>query len=363
MPVPEHLQKQIAEAEEEAITSKVNSIFNNYAPKELALSGIDGAVLVALEYVNGKLARIGSARNCQDVFSLLNLATSTMEAFDEDHTMDENGDKVEDSGIESSEDTDIDITDDGGKVAERRRGPSIGFTVKFADGKVIKHTTARRTMIEALRYMGLERASKYRGEMFMGYPLIGKEKRPAEPGRTWQKNVDGWWIYVNMGNSRAISCLNGIAKMLGIDMEIIMDCETSESESESLLPLTFDSIKPKNKRATFSVNGSMPLAKNRSVYESVCQFIRQFPEASFAEIAEMFPNALQGSYGVVRTIDDINQRSEKNKTESSRWFLEPEEILTSADGVRFAVSTEWGDNFSAFQKHVSKSFGWTIEEV
>ena len=43
--------------------------------------------------------------------------------------------------------------------------------------------------------------------------------------------------------------------------------------------------------------------------------------------------------------------------------IEPEEILTAADGVRFAVSNEWGDNFASFQKHVTEQLGWTLEEL
>jgi hypothetical protein len=39
------------------------------------------------------------------------------------------------------------------------------------------------------------------------------------------------------------------------------------------------------------------------------------------------------------------------------------DILTSADGVKFVVSNEWGDNFASFQSHVNKEFGWVLEEV
>lgn len=77
----------------------------------------------------------------------------------------------------------------------------------------------------------------------------------------------------------------------------------------------------------------------------------------------MFPQSLQGSYGVIRSLEDIRQRSERNKTESTRWFLEPEEILTSSDEIRFAVSNEWGDNFDNFKKHIESSFGWSVEEL
>lgn len=66
---------------------------------------------------------------------------------------------------------------------DNKRKPSIGFTVKFGDGTVIKHSSARTTMIESLRYMRLERASQFRGEMFKGFPLVGKKKRISNPQR------------------------------------------------------------------------------------------------------------------------------------------------------------------------------------
>jgi hypothetical protein len=36
--------------------------------------------------------------------------------------------------------------------------------------------------------------------------------------------------------------------------------------------------------------------------------------------------------------------------------------MISADGVQFAVSNQWGDQFSRFQEHV-RTLGWTLKEV
>lgn len=336
--VPPSLAEAIKEAEKSMLDSALE-MFTGHLPSQIELPNI-AKIVFAAEYSNGKLVSVGSSCSIDIADTFDSVKNITDEEESDDEPVDDNP------------------GDEGGEGG-RKRGPSIGFTVKFADGKVIKHTTARRTMIDALRYMGLERASKYRGEMFVGYPLIGKEQRPEEAGRTWQKNIDGWWVYVNMGNSRAVSCLNGVAKMLGIEMEIIMDDENPEQPSDS--PAT--PAKLKGRRPLFSINGSEPLAKNRAVYETVCLFTKQFPDASFTDIEQMFPRTLQGSYGVVRSLEDIRQRGEKNKTESARWFLEPEEILTAADGIQFAVSNEWGPNFDDFKKYIFEQFGWSITEL
>lgn len=39
----------------------------------------------------------------------------------------------------------------------------------------------------------------------------------------------------------------------------------------------------------------------------------------------------------------VGGKFDKKKNENDRWFLDQSEILTSADGVQFVVSTEWGD--------------------
>lgn len=328
--VPQRLLDEIAEAEAEAILTYSDNIIR-YLPDEVDMP--KGRLVVGAEYIDGKLVRVGASSDLDFVNAFSN---------------------VNDVDKENDEDVSDDDDDDDSDSA-RKRSKSIGFTVKFADGKVIKHSTARRTMIESLCYMGLERASHFRGEMFKGYPLIGKQVRPAEPGRQWQKNVDGWLVYVNMGNPRAIACIKGVASMLNIPVEIIMDEEGAELQP----PVD----KPKGKRAKYSLNGVEPAWKNRTVWNAVRNLLIELPNATFKEISDFFPKSLQGSYGVIATIADIEERSKRNKSEYNRWFLDPSDILTAGDGTKFTVTTEWGDNFDNFRNHVIREFGWTITEV
>ena len=94
----------------------------------------------------------------------------------------------------------------------------------FADGKVIAEKNAKQTLIETLRYMGLERVSHY-NETYAGYPFVGKSKRITSDGYKWQTLVDGWWIYTNLTNPRKIQSIKGAAEMLGISLRVIPNKE------------------------------------------------------------------------------------------------------------------------------------------
>lgn len=211
-------------------------------------------------------------------------------------------------------------------------------------------------MIEALKYMGLGRASKYNGDSFKGYPLVGRKKR-LDDDRMWQKNVDGWWVYVNMSNERAMACIKGVADMLNIDLEIVTD--NGLFGNKQIKPKT----EPSKKRRSFSLNGGYGACKNRTVQNAVRKLLEEVPSATYKEIEAFFPKNLQGSYGVVCSLDEIKERCKRNDSEMGRCFLDPSDIMTSADGVKFTVTTEWGHNFEEFRKHVIREFGWTIEEV
>lgn len=326
-PIPESLASEIKDAEG-SIFVAVNNTLANIAPAELNVDEMNGNVVVALEYIDGKLSRIGSASTSKDVFSALDMKVLSIK--DEDEEFDDEGTEI-------------------------TRSKSIPFSVTFPGGKVFRYNKAQWTLIDSLKHMGLERASHFTGEMFKGFPLVGKRQRITPDGQKWQKEIDGWWIYINMSNSRKIRCIEGVAKMLNIPITI----ELLEPKPAAFLAVE----KPKGKNATFSLNGSLPLKKNRSVLEAVKLFLKEIPTATFDEVLSQFPKHLQGSYGVVRTLAEVKERSLRNKTESDRWFLDPSEILTAADGVQFVVSTEWGDNYPAFQKHVADTFGWELIEV
>lgn len=197
--IPETLAAEIKDMES-AIFGKVNDAVMAAAPLSLELEGLGGNVMVVLEYTDGILSRIGSGIEKKDIFSDLDMTVLTVD----------DGDDEED---EEDDEPDVDNP-------EHTRSRSRPFAVKFPDGKVYKYNKAQWTLIDSLRHMGLERASHFTGEMFRGFPLVGKRKRDNPKGQLWQKEIDGWWIYVNMSNVRKIKCLEGVAKMLDIPITI-----------------------------------------------------------------------------------------------------------------------------------------------
>ena len=85
-----------------------------------------------------------------------------------------------------------------------------GLKVTFPDGTVIWRRSAIDTFIETLRVIGMERIPEV-GIMRSGYNLVGKERRPTEPGRIWQHECEGWYIYSNMSNTTKIEYLKTIS--------------------------------------------------------------------------------------------------------------------------------------------------------
>lgn len=82
------------------------------------------------------------------------------------------------------------------------------------------------------------------------------------------------------------------------------------------------------------------LGKGRFVFEVVKYFIENNPNLSFYELLEHFPPKLQGSIGVINPIDSVNNKYPDGK--NKRHFVDDSDILTSADLIKFVVSSEWG---------------------
>ncbi|WP_158728433.1 MULTISPECIES: hypothetical protein [unclassified Flavobacterium] len=97
------------------------------------------------------------------------------------------------------------------------------------------------------------------------------------------------------------------------------------------------------------------LGKGRLVFEVVKQFIENNEHLTFEEIQDKFPSNLQGSTGVLNTLNFVNHKY--NDSKKKRHFIDKNDILTSADGIEFLVSTEWGigniNNFVNFARSIN----------
>ena len=94
-----------------------------------------------------------------------------------------------------------------------------GMKVTFPDGTVIWHRAAIDTFIDTLRKIGLERIPAL-GIEHGGYNLVSKEKRPTVPGRIWQHECDGWYIYSNISNGQKAEDLKRISDYYHLRLKI-----------------------------------------------------------------------------------------------------------------------------------------------
>lgn len=88
--------------------------------------------------------------------------------------------------------------------------PTKGLRVTFPDGTVIWQKAAINTFIAALAKIGLDRVHSV-GIEHGGYNLVGKVKRPVVPGRIWQHEIDGWYVYSNISNNTKAEDLKRIS--------------------------------------------------------------------------------------------------------------------------------------------------------
>jgi hypothetical protein len=97
-----------------------------------------------------------------------------------------------------------------------KRGPSTKLKVRFENGPLIQETTASKTFIEALDYMGLEKVADLR-IICRKQPLVSKEEPVGDP----KKTVNGYDITLKNSTKNKADYLEQIAKELGYD--IIVD--------------------------------------------------------------------------------------------------------------------------------------------
>ena len=81
---------------------------------------------------------------------------------------------------------------------------------------------------------------------------------------------------------------------------------------------------------------------------------------TFEQLKQVFPDKLQGSLGVVRSLDDIYSSHWDQNDLKKRYFMDENKILTSKDGVRFVVCNQWGRlNFPHILEMLDK-WGWNV---
>lgn len=249
------------------------------------------------------------------------------------------------------------LLDDPMLVPEKvRRSESKGFTVYFKDGTMVQRKNAKETMIATLKVIGLRRVAAFRGRLFKGIPFVSRNRR-TDVDFKCQELIDGWFVYTNMSNDTKIEILRQISDELNLGLIIKDEMGNVVSSSYAKSDMT----KKPAKRTLYKLNGEGPYSKRELVLLVVTQYQMEHPDFTFEQIERAFPKNLQGSYGVVRPLSWIKEKAELGSDHLNRYYTEEKDLLTSADGIKFAVCNQWGDNFSNFTQQVEK-LGWKISE-
>lgn len=123
--------------------------------------------------------------------------------------------------------------------------------------------------------------------------------------------------------------------------------------AEKVLP---DSPKRIYDHTEYSINGVDFFKKNRFVQVLLKEYVRQHPELTYADLQLVFPAELQGSFGVIQTLDYISEKKYKGR----RYYTDNDKVLQSSDGIIFAVCTQWSkDNLPNIMK-LAKDLGFSV---
>ena len=128
---------------------------------------------------------------------------------------------------------------------------------------------------------------------------------------------------------------------------------------EKVLPAkieyTSENLKGKIK---FSLNGKGEYTKREMVLQIVKEFVRQFPESTFDELKATFKRDYLQRFSQYE--DDIdNARKWKEQGEDHiHYFLSDGDIITSGDGIQFAVCVEWDKNNIIKVLGIAQALGW-----
>lgn len=286
----EDVLKQVEELEENIIKEEIlPALSSDIAPR---LEPIKRDLVLVVEYHPGDPISVALSRKAKiseiiDAKTLtprnINLVNSG--GLDDDNT-------VEGEPEESTE-----------KVS---RAGSIGFSVKFKDGTVIRYRETKDTLIESLRKIGLERVSRFRGRLFKGYPLVGKIKR-IDGTHRWQEKVGDWYIYINISNDTKIRLLEMLSSELHLDLVI-------ERDDEPFLPLNAISGEIKTDKVKRPYNPEAELVvefPDGTIFDdkkAIWTFVRAIEKIGFEKVAKVGIE-IQG-YNLV----DKRQRTDKGRT-------------------------------------------------
>ena len=203
--------------------------------------------------------------------------------------------------------------------------PTKGLRVTFPDGTVIWHKQAIDTFINTLRKIGLNRVAEMGIKHGGGYDLVSKDKRPTVPGRIWQHECDGWYIYSNMSNSTKAEDLKLISGHYKLGLIIEEGKPTGESFTQ-ISTIDKDMSSPSGAILITSQNAQevqgrdMRITVNGKVFQernAIQTFIEALKFIGLDEVAKV--GIMCSGYNLVDTRQRLDGGRRWQQQEGDKW--------------------------------------------
>ena len=217
--------------------------------------------------------------------------------------------------------------------------------------------TLSKTEVQYLEYLALEKARQVKSYDLSENTQGGKipHMNVMQKGKT-----DKFFKYVQF-----------LAKFVGCDIfekrpNVILRTSL-EAEQAKVIPaevaITQEDLKG---RVMLSLNGQGKYTKREFVWHVVNEFLKAYPETTFAELRATFKRDYLLRFSQFEFLmDDV--KAARNWKELGydhcSFFIKDEEILRSGDGVDFVVCVEWDRNNIISVLGIAEALGWKYEIV
>lgn len=119
-------------------------------------------------------------------------------------------------------------------------------------------------------------------------------------------------------------------------------------------------------RTYMSFKGQGRYCKKDIVYQIIKEFVNTYPNATFGELNSTFKRDFLGRWAQFLVLNpdiDTARRWRELGEDHAHYFVKPEEILTSSDGVQFCVCVEWDKNNIIKILGIAAALGWDFAIV
>lgn len=214
--------------------------------------------------------------------------------------------------------------------------------------------TLSKTEVQYLEYLAYNKAN-----VSKSYNLDENSQPPKKPNMSviQKSKTDKFFGYVTF-LSKFIGCDIFEQK---IHLEKVQQSFISPIITPESIAYTKEDLGGK---ITMSLNGNGPFSKREMALNIIKEFVKTFPDATFEMLNATFPQNYLGRFSQYEllTSDIEKARNWKKLGEDHvHYFIDEKDILTSSDGVRFAVCVEWDRNNLISLLGIAQALKWKFK--